>query len=401
MGEFTNGVEWLAANKYPAAAICFESVVSEFPKSFESWANLGFARLMHYIDKLDDEDNFHFQNGQIVTAGFFKREKSTVRGEDVDLWKSAIAALQRAEELQRGQPAVLTNLGIAHLVTPQRLGMDAEAAHGFLFKAKAAAKDPEALSLAIANLAVAEMAKGEVKNARILLKNLVKDTGKLDTEVAIAIKYTQALALAESKTNEDRQSAFKLFEEYLGSASPLSRWWAAAYQQYAALAKELALEAKKPDELKRGNRPHLQLVTGINLKNAKTVSIGDTTKSLLELAGPGRASKAIPNTNAQRIRYESEGLEFLVDERVLAIMVVGSEANPIAIRGAEVSTINAGELRVGMPETALVALLGQTVQRPEILTPNVRYLYYRAQGLAVRVAAGKVVELMVVQLPQA
>jgi len=363
MAEFTNGVEWLAVENYPAATACFVSVLLEFPDSVESLANLGYAKLMHYCDKLDDKDEIHFQNGQIVTAGFYKREKSIVRGEDVELWQNAIEALERADKLKPNQATVLVHLGVARLVTPRSIGMDVDKANLYLRLAKMAADDDSNLhDIAVANLAVAANAEGKPEEALALLDP--KKFKPANRDVVAAANYTRAIALADSKKDAEKLEALKLFEDYLNSASHLSRWWGAAYREYETLAKTLEKAPKARGEFTRGVRSHLRMATGVTLRNGKPISIGDTAKQLLDAAGPGRTTQAVPSTTTQRIRYESEGLEFLVvDDKVVAIAIVGPEAKPLEFRGAGVSTNDAGQLRIGMSETALVALLGETVRK--------------------------------------
>ena len=397
MGEFSNGVSWLAVEGYAYAELCFDSVVREFPEIAEAWANLGFAKLMQYCDKLEERELLQLGIGQVVGGGYYKRIPTSRGSFDKELWVAAVNALNQAEKRSPGQTRVLANLGLAYLVAPPEQ-QNGETAAGFLQRAIRNAKEHIESGPAWVNLAAALQLNGENAKCLDALAELEKLVPNRSDELKIAASYTRALVLAESTEKADRAKAFQLFKEYLGSANSLSHWWAAAYTRYCELAKDLGITAKEKSAITRGIRPVVRYVTGVSLKSGARVSLGDSQAVLAQLAGPSRESLAVPLLQIRRVQSEAEGLEFIVTDKVIAISVVGPEAS-IPIRGAGPASANAGELRIGMAETALVALLGQTVQNPEILTPNVRYLYYREQGLAVRVAAGKVVEIMVVQLP--
>ncbi|HEY2908744.1 MAG TPA: hypothetical protein VGI99_00770 [Gemmataceae bacterium] len=56
---------FLVLEQYSAAERCFDRVAKEFPDSYEGWANLGYACLMQYCDKLDEKDLREFDIGPI------------------------------------------------------------------------------------------------------------------------------------------------------------------------------------------------------------------------------------------------------------------------------------------------------------------------------------------------
>jgi tetratricopeptide (TPR) repeat protein len=119
MSAFDNGVVFLAIEQYATAEACFDRVTREFPNSSEAWANLGFAALMQYCDKLDAKDLRQYGIGPFLTAGFYRRAKPTaVLGRDQKLWIKEVNALHRALEIEPDLTLAKANLGLAFLVRP-------------------------------------------------------------------------------------------------------------------------------------------------------------------------------------------------------------------------------------------------------------------------------------------
>ena len=103
MSSFDNGVYFLLVQNYPLAERAFRQVTKDFPGSYEAWANLGYALLMQYADSLDTDDLRHFDVGQVVVGGFYRRPKSLevkVRGINEELWWDAVGALRESIRLK-------------------------------------------------------------------------------------------------------------------------------------------------------------------------------------------------------------------------------------------------------------------------------------------------------------
>lgn len=103
MAAFRNGNYFLMVEQYDVAARSFKSVTKEFPDAAEAWANLGYALLMQYCDKLEPEDLRRYNIRQPVAGAFYKRPVSLeakVRGVDQELWTDAGAALREAVRLR-------------------------------------------------------------------------------------------------------------------------------------------------------------------------------------------------------------------------------------------------------------------------------------------------------------
>ncbi|HWZ44768.1 MAG TPA: M48 family metalloprotease, partial [Candidatus Saccharimonadales bacterium] len=127
MSSFDNGVYFLLVQNYPLAERAFRQVAKDFPSSHEAWANLGYALLMQYADSLDTRDLLHFDVGQIVAGGFYRRPKSLegkVRGIHEELWLDAVNALREALRLQPELSLPKANLGIAYLLRPAGKDVD-------------------------------------------------------------------------------------------------------------------------------------------------------------------------------------------------------------------------------------------------------------------------------------
>ena len=70
MIAFRNGVFLLQVEQYYLAEKCFTQVTEEFPECYEAWANLGFAQLMQYCDKMEIKDLRNYNLGQLASALF-------------------------------------------------------------------------------------------------------------------------------------------------------------------------------------------------------------------------------------------------------------------------------------------------------------------------------------------
>jgi hypothetical protein len=206
------------------------------------------------------------------------------------------------------------------------------------------------------------------------------------------------MVLAEKKDNADKEKAINMLGQYLRTISTRSLWWDLGYERYAELCKAVGREPKTKEAFKKDRPEPVRLVTGVKLKGG-TITLGDDIEDVEKKLGKGKASTAVNGTGLQRIRYEKEGVELLAGETVLAIALVGPEAPAIPLQGKMIGTGPVGELKVGMTAKEVEELLGEDYQPCEITATEVYYRFYREQGVAVRVVKGKVVELVVVQIP--
>ncbi len=85
MSAFENGAIFLQIQQYPSAAESFSRVIQEFPDNYEAWVNLGYARLMMYLDAFDPNTLKRYDIGQVVVGSFYLRPeelRSRSRGDN-------------------------------------------------------------------------------------------------------------------------------------------------------------------------------------------------------------------------------------------------------------------------------------------------------------------------------
>ncbi len=412
MAAFQNGVLFLTTENYENAITAFERAAREFPDAHEVWANLGYAHLMLYCDKWSKED-FQAQGiGQVVIGGFYTRIDSVkVRAKDKELWFKAVGNLRKSNEKQAGQTIVLANLGLAYLLHPA--GKDLPEANKFFAEAVKAAKadaalDPAAHAMLLINLGVAAVADGhtdkglaQLDEGEKVVRSFAGPAAKrLAPSFDSALLYTRAMVYAGKAGKADKEKAFEMLETYLRVTTSLSLWWDAGYDRYADVAKACGKEAKPKDAFKMDRPEPVRLVTGVTVKGTE-ITLGGDIDELAKTLGKGQASIAVNGTSMMRVRYEKEGVELLTaNDEVIAIILVGPDAPAIALKGKTVGAGGAGALKVGLTPKEVEALLGDDYHPCELTAAGVYYRFYREQGVAVRVAKGKVVELVIVQIPK-
>lgn len=414
MSAFGSGVIFLTTEQYAAAETCFERVTKEFPACYEAWVNLGFACLMEYCDKLDTADLRDYGIGQILTGGFYQRVESIpVRGRDSKLWWKAVGALREAIRLKPDLTLAKANLGLAYLIHPD--GKDVGEAARLLGEAADAAStdktlDPVAHAALLINLGVANLAGGDADKGLVRLDEGEKIVGRQlagkdgerrkGTALTAALLYNRAQQLGAGKNPESKKQAIALLERYLKSTSPLSLWWPLAYERYAALCKALDQEPKGKNAFKKDQPEPIRLVAGVKLKSGSTITLGEDLEDVVKKIGKGRETVAATGTNLKRLRYVDEGVDLLVTDMVLAICLVGSEAPALSLRGRTVGAEEIGKLRRGMTVKEVESLLGDDYQPCELADAEIYYRFYREQGVALRVSKGKVLEVVIAQLPK-
>jgi len=84
-------------------------VTEQFPGCYEAHANLGYAKLMNYIELLEPDDFKDLNIGQIVTGCYYNNSNSInsmIRGSDLELWWEAIGELKLSLQIKDAQPLV-------------------------------------------------------------------------------------------------------------------------------------------------------------------------------------------------------------------------------------------------------------------------------------------------------
>jgi tetratricopeptide (TPR) repeat protein len=421
LATFDNGVALLSAEQFFPAERCFQQVTKFDPYCYEAWVNLGHTRLMRYCDQLSTDDLKDMGIGQVLCGAFYRRAQSLepgappfTRGKDSRLWSAAVGALRQALKRKPDLALAKANLGLAYLVDPD--GKEVAKALKLLRQAQAAVAQDKTLTdldraalqtnLSVALLAGGQRADGlkQLAAAQALLQKLNWWDMTLPSS---AIRYNEALALAEAPNRQDRDRAVKLFEEYLRQSDSYSAWWPIAYEHYAALCKDLKEETLDRTALQKRFNTRLRMQTTLTLQGGLTVTLAEKTADVLKRLGKHTAEPLVGNS-LKRYRFAKYAIELLAGNRVIAIILRSKKSPALTLRPLALGAGKAVRLRVGMSRKELLATLpgARAVVGRNLLKAgdDDLYSYYRQLGLAVRYDAdypnGNVTELILVQTPE-
>jgi tetratricopeptide (TPR) repeat protein len=419
MSAFENGVYLLSFQKYPEAEEAFKRVLDStgcnqivggkpncrgFPESYDAQANLGYALLMQYLDKLDDKDVARFNVGQLVTGSFYRRPDSLtpqVKGVDAGLWNEAVVELKKALDLNPGATLARANLGVAYLLAPTGRNIPEAVKH--LERAAAALQGDKTLTdenraAVLINYAVALQASDEVDKAG---EQLNKATELLKDDMYTALTYNRALMFSRSTDTAKRKDGVSLLIGYLKHESPASLWWMSAYGLYAKLVSEAGQTPDPEAEFKQAWRNERQFrpVTAVEVGPGALITLSDPVSSVRTKLGVAKPIPVVTGTPLVRLIYPERGLEFLATRRVIAIFLRGARAPHLKIQrigpGAIIST-----LRIGMTADEVQNLIKEDAVPLQLSNVNDRYDFYPGVGVAVRYDGNdKVDEIAITQSP--
>ena len=417
MSAFENGVYFLTFQKYPEAEEAFRRVVSSegcpqnckgFPDSYDGWANLGYARLMQYLDQFEREDIARYKLGQLVTGSFYVRPESfapKTKGVDDRLWREAVAALKKALELNPQAALARANLGVAYLVAPT--GKNAAEAVLHLEQAAAAVSSDRGLTnknhaSVLINSAVALAAGGETERAAARLRQAGDALG--GEGAPPALKYNRALLLlSRSGDAKARAEAVGLLVEYLNAESTSSLWWAQAYDLYARLSSEDGQKPVAADAFMKESaaKQTLRPVVSVDFGRGLRVTLSDPVADVQKKLGAVDPFGAVEGTTLVRLFYPEHGLELLATRRVLAIFLRGDKAPALSVRMRGAGAAGS-YLKVGMNEKVVKNLFGSLPPWSDLALSDlsVRYRFYKEVGVGVRYnTSGNVEEIVVTHVP--
>ena len=419
MSAFETGVFLLDAEKYEAAELCFERVVKEFPKCYEGWANLGYARLMRYCDALEPEDLEAFDIGQLVIGGFYRRPLSLgakIRGVDEGLWFEAMGSLKQALLLNDELILAKANLAVAYLVRPKSpdVGNAArlyeEVAQQLRENRSLDKLDPLNRAALLTNSWVGVFHDDEAEGAAILeeIDNYLRQAERLQraqptetSPIRQAINYTRAVSLAAGDQSS-RREALRLFEEYLTATTNASSWWPLAYQRYVKTAEALGVTPKAKDDFGKKAQQEWRIITGITAVDGEPVLLSSPTREVLERLGtPDTTVPVVEDMRLKLYTYDDLGVTFLGAENIVAIIINGPEAQHITLQRKGLST-QTEELHVGMSQERLEELLGDGWERTSmsVVDSDVKHQVYEKVGLAVMFRDRIVTEFVVLVPPR-
>ncbi len=413
LSAFENGTFFLIAQNYPLAERSFKQVTKSFPKSDEAWANLGYALLMQYTDSLDESAIRHFDIGQVVTGGFYRRSRSLegqVRGINEELWWDSVGALREAIRINPGLSLPRANLGIAYLFRPE--GKDPGKAAQYLEEASTLADqdkslDPVARLAEQTNLAVAYAAMGDPERALSTIGAIESSlespelaSSRNTLSVSSALAYNRAFLLADSTDVKSKTIALNELKHYLKRADPTAMWWKTAYTKYSSLSKTMGIVPDPEASIFANETPHFRPVEALTL-GTTSVALGDDFDHLrLSARGTDRVSTLIPGTNLVRIDYPTLGIGVLGTDEVLAFVLKGTNAPTITLKQMGLAS-KSSQVRIGISTHDLDALMQDSDYDFRQLTdPEVSYRYYKDLGLAFLTQNGSVTEIVISQIPK-
>ena len=391
---------------------CFANVVESFPDCSEAWSNLGYSKLMQYCDGLETADIRKMGLGQIVVGGFYKRPQSLelkVRGQNQDLWKEAVTALQHALLLKPDLTLAKANLALAYLVSPD--GKNVARASQLFQEAALQATDDKAIdpytrAAVLVNAGVSDIAGGQAVAGRQQIdrgEQVATAFAGADSAAAStltdAVLYNRALLLADSPTASDRAEAIAEIEKYLQSASSASAWWPLAYERYTALCKAQGSVPKPEATLRTASAVRLRTLTSLEIVAGKPLTVSDPLRNVRGALGEATPVPLVPDTALVQMNYPQYGVNVIADSVVLALCLSGPNAPPLTVQGAGLGAGKA-TLRVGMTKAQLEEVIKEDFEYKQIIDPEVNYRFYPDLGLAVLIRHGVVQEMIIVQLPR-
>jgi tetratricopeptide (TPR) repeat protein len=409
MSAFQNGSYFLAMQEYGPAEDCFERVINEFPDSYEAWLNLGYARLMQYIDNLSEDNVRAYGIGQLAVGGFYVRPASLaakLRGIDRELWNSAVDAMGEAGRLKPDSALVEEDLGVAYLVHPGG-SPQLEQAIPHLERAASLAQTevlPTASLVSVAvNLAVAYASSSRMVDASRQLTEAVKQYSALNEDpesqyfVVTSLSYNLA-ALAAADDSKSVERAAEEFERYLRLTNRSSAWWPIAHERYLELCRNAGLEPKGEQYLESTAQLLHRPIISVQLTATKRVTLGDAFSDVKDRLGSG--NDVAVTKGFRQFSYPKFGLSLLGDQQVLAIVLHGGNAPRISMRAFGVGQRETF-LHSGMPIAELAtALKGQRFGTVPFIDVNSRIIYFPDVGLAIDSADNQTVDhLILAQIP--
>ena len=228
------------------------------PACYEGWANLGYSKLMRYYDKLGSDDLRRYNIGHLV-GGFYRQANLLERGIDEPLWNEAVAALHEAIRLKPDLILPKATLATAYLVDPEgKKAADAEKLFQEITAALETGKvetlDPATRAALLVNAGVTELSAGNPDRSQQFFDEATQLlTSAADREasgqVGAALRYNNALRLANSAGDDSHRQAVKQFETFLSKSNGHGLWWPLAYERYRQLCEQLAIKARPEEEL--------------------------------------------------------------------------------------------------------------------------------------------------------
>jgi tetratricopeptide (TPR) repeat protein len=302
------------------------------------------------------------------------------------------------------------NLGVAYLFRPA--GKDPGKAAQFLEEASQLAQrdsflDPVSRLAEDINLAVAYAALGDPEKAMATLSevetSLEKDESNSrggDMALSNALAYNHAFLLAQSPDGQRQQLAIGELESYLRNTDSSLSWWQLAYQRYNTLCKQSGAVPKTENELLSQTTVRFRPVADLDVASGQIALGQNLIEVKRQLGADASSTPVVRGTNVVRVEYPKLGVAVIATDEVLAIVLCSDKASPLNIREMGLGTRSI-RLQVGMSNSDLDRLLRDSdYDFRQLIEPDLNYRFYSDLGLAVLSQEGKIVELVISQIPK-
>ncbi|MCL5991282.1 MAG: M48 family metalloprotease [Bacteroidetes bacterium] len=342
ISSFKNGTTFLALNQYDPAIYCFNYVLEQFPDCYEANVNIGYAKLMKYLETLDEIDLQELTNGYFVTGNYYRNSaslKNKIRGVDSDLWWDAVGEFQTALRIKPDLTLAKSNLGLAYLVSPIKRGSIGKAAKYFSEALELVETDstigPAEKALIYMNAGLADMLSDVPQDSVSIYFNKSEEYSRQfaesysfnnnynTIEINNAIKFNKALLLMRSDNPERNKESLKLLEDFLKNISYKSPWWQCANSNYISICNKYNFIPEEERKLKTKSNGINKKVVGVEINAGKTISLSDKKNLFLSKVNASNIEEktVIPGKNLKRIILNNSGIELLASEYIFAIIL--------------------------------------------------------------------------------
>lgn len=345
-GEFNLGYQLLQNGNYDKAINCFKDVVKVFPKSFQSWNNLGKAYHMKYLvqgsgpqEKPTPREKF-----QCELTDYFVNLRGQMRGAG-ELSK-AVQYYTEAMRINPFEPGIKSNLAIALAQT--REAQDLNRAEELLRGLISVHPDNKVY---LNHLAVVLYMRQEGKTASE--KNLAEVETLLQKAASQSYLPAQYNLAVFQLENGKEENGIAALVEYLkhDESGPWARAARGMLQQHKISPPEA--KTKKPET-----------------SSVLNVRLGVTRDELLRILGePDRTESATTSQedSGQILWYETSGASFVISEgRVVAAHLFKPQISHAgmlqAVESAKEPLPEIGGIAIGADAQQLVLALGEPVQ---------------------------------------
>ena len=161
--------------------------------------------------------------------------------------------------------------------------------------------EPLARAALLVNAGVVQMSAGRRDSSRSFSIEALAALADLDRtdaagaggQVAAAIRYNRAFALASSRKMPDAARPSRSWRRFLTSSRSRDSWWPLARERYAQLCRDLGRTAKTEEEL-AGKKADLRLVSEVELPGDVRVGLTEKLDDVTARLGEGRQGPGRP-----------------------------------------------------------------------------------------------------------